>query len=167
MNGVWFVQLKKMYNMVFPAVFIPGYLLCMLLVCLDRFTWETLLIIAAAGMITCIIAEIVMIKEKTDLTVYIKKLLVSIAASAAFWLVAGGFVHTHGNDLWGWGWWSKPWGELLNNAILFAPAAVTSVVWLITAKKGTDKLLLVLTNPVTHAAAWWYIIKTLLSCLPT
>ncbi len=162
------MKLRNTFNMTYPALFvIPGYLLAVLLLLTSRFDWPALMIISIAGILSGIIAETIMIRSKADLAEHMKKVIISVAASAVFWLAASYFMNTQGQKLWGWGWWLTASGRAMKCAVQFAPAVITSVIWAITSKKPADKILLILTNPVTHITLWWHIINTLLSCLPT
>ena len=157
---------KKLFSNLYPlAVTLPWYLLLLLLLHLDRFDWTGLKILAAAGMTAGILAEIMQLRAQNDLTVYLKKTGISIVLAAGFWLLCTGTQQMYDRDH--FGFWLKDSVILFRRILLFLPAAATSVYWLIAAKKPTEKITLILTNPVTHLAVWWTILNTLLSCLPT
>ena len=145
----------------------PGYILMVVLLLLVRFDWPGLMAMATTGIISGVAAEIIMIRSKTDILIYMKKLIISVLISAGSWSVSSEILKVVAQKLWGWGWWLTSYGMALKNMILFAPGVMTAVIWTIIAEKKCDKAILVLTCPAIHFAVWWYIINTLLSCLPT
>ncbi len=160
--------MKKAFNVLYPVITtILTYAGTLFLVIVDRFNWPLLTALSVIGLLFGITAELLVIVCKADLTVYLKRILLMVIGAAAFWIVANCILSIADKHVLDWGWWYSDWGRWTQNTILFAPAAVTSVIWLIIVKPPVDKILLFLTNPVTHAAVWWYIVKTLLSCLPT
>ena len=160
--------MKRTFNVLYPVITtILAYACTLFLLILDRFDWPLLTGISVTGLVIGAAAEIIMIVCKTDLTVYLKKILLTILGAAGFWIIANCILKLVADKYLEWGWWYSAAGIAAENAILFAPAVVTSVILLFIGKKPVDKTLLVMTNPVTHAAVWWYIVDTLLSCLPT
>ena len=114
-----------------------------------------------------IIAEIIARISKADISSYMVKALISIVISAVVWYIANEAARGVCEKVWGWGWWLTQEGETVENVILFAPAVITSLFWAVYAKKGVNKILMILINPVTHLSIWWYIVDCRLACLPT
>jgi len=160
-------MIKSFWNKHPGVPLFPGYLLILLFILLDRFDWPDLLAIAITGLVMVIIAEIIARISKAEISKYLVKALISLVLSVVVWFVANEAARGICEKVWGWGWWLTKEGEVVENTILFAPAAITSIFWAVYVKKGVNKILMILINPVTHLSIWWYIVDYRLACLPT
>ncbi len=159
------MKFRRICNLMYPIITVlPAYSTALLLLLFDRFSWLGLEVTAMTGLIIGVIAELLVICTKFDFLPYLKRILLSVVLAAVFW---GAAVILRQALPLPWGWWLSRAGQILENVLLFVPAVGTSVYWCVTGKSAVDRILLLLTNPVLHAAVWWHIVDTLLSCLPT
>lgn len=163
------METKNTLSKIYPILFvICPHLLMMGLILMNRFFRPELAAVACAGIVSGIVAEIFIVREKISLVKYIPKLVVAVVIGVVLWTAGYLFRDMYAEDLFGWGWWYKDWGIMLERALLFIPAVISSAFLAIKAKRPVSHVIsLILIDPILQLAMLWYIIDVLLGALPT
>lgn len=162
------METKNTLSKIYPILFIVcPQLLVLWLITLNRFSWPGLVAVACVGIASGIVAEVLIVRKKIPLGIYLIQLVPAVIIGILLWVAGALFSQYIAKIIFGWGWWLKDWGIVLKNAILFIPAVISSVFLTIGKKPVSDVIVLILIDPILHLAMLWYILRTLLSCLPT
>ena len=106
--------------------------------------------------------------EKISFGGLLRKIVIIVVCSFAFWGVFYLIAETMFDKIFGWGWWLESWAMVLQNIVLFAPAVVTTVYWIVTLRKTPGRMLaVILLNPVLILSVLWHIFIVLTASLPT